>query len=76
MNSQATAKLVGLFFLGLIALNYPVLWVFSTPVLVFRGPTLFWFIMATWVILILALARLAEKPGRREIPQSQPDQDE
>ncbi|MDD5295896.1 MAG: hypothetical protein PHU46_03190 [Rhodocyclaceae bacterium] len=56
-------RLVVLFFLGLVAFNFPVLGLFEKGGTVFGVPVLYAYAYGAWAALIFAMARVA---GRRD----------
>lgn len=56
-------RLVALFFVGLLLLNYPVLSLFDRPVELFGIPLLFLYIFCIWACLIGLMAWLIDGRG-------------
>jgi hypothetical protein len=54
-------RLVALFLLGLLLLNYPLLQLFERPGEVFGIPLLYAYVFAVWALLILLMALVLEK---------------
>ena len=49
-------RLVGLFFLGMLLFNFPLLYLFNQPTTVFGIPILYLYLfLAWWVIILLTL---------------------
>jgi len=53
-------RLIALFFLGSLLFNYPVLSLFNVAAEVFGVPVLYAYLFATWALLILSMALVAE----------------
>jgi hypothetical protein len=45
-------RLVGLFLLGLLLFNYPLISMFNRPTLMFGVPTLYLYLFSAWFLLI------------------------
>jgi hypothetical protein len=54
-------RLVALFLLGFLLLNYPLLNLFAGPVRVFGIPVLYAYVFAVWALLIGLMALVVEK---------------
>ena len=54
-------RLVALFLLGLLLLNYPLLDLFERPVEVLGIPLLFAYVFSVWALLIALMALVLEK---------------
>ena len=68
-KARKNKRLVGLFLLGCVLFNYPLLSLFNLKIMLFGVPLLFFYVFIGWTLLIL-LAALATKTRRRE--QSKP----
>jgi hypothetical protein len=62
-DSRTTRRLVGVFLLGWVLLNYPILSLFNRPATVAGIPLLYVFVFAAWT-LIVALVGLITLAGR------------
>ncbi len=56
-------RLIGLFFIGLLIFNYPILTLFDRPVLFLKVPLIYLYLFSAWFLLIF-LAYLAVKPKK------------
>lgn len=56
-------KLVAIFLLGCVLLNYPVLYLFNSPHTVLGIPVLFAYIFGAWALLIGVMAYAIEMRG-------------
>lgn len=66
MNRQIrTQRIVALFLLGVVLLNYPLLSIFSRPTLVGGLPLLYLYLFLTWLAVILLASRLIDTPAER-----------
>ena len=64
-------RLVGLFLLGVLLFNFPLLYLFNRPVLVLGVPALYLYLFAAWSVVILLMLIISHsKPG-----ESLPDKD-
>jgi hypothetical protein len=54
-------RLVALFLLGFLLLNYPLLNLFAGPTRVFGVPVLYAYVFAVWALLISLMALVIEK---------------
>lgn len=57
---------LGLFALGLLILNPPLLSIFSVETSFFGLPLLYLYLFGVWAMLIVLMALIARSPGRRE----------
>jgi hypothetical protein len=62
-DSRNARRLVGVFLLGWVLLNYPILSLFNLPTLLGGIPLLYAFVFAVW-ILIVGLVALITRSGR------------
>jgi hypothetical protein len=62
-DSRKTRRLAGVFLLGWVLLNYPILSLFNLPTLLGGIPLLYAFVFAVW-ILIVGLVALITRSGR------------
>lgn len=60
-GKRRTERLIVLLIIGAIALNYPLLSLFSTIRLLFGVPVLYLYIFAVWYLLILCMALILER---------------
>lgn len=63
-RARKNKRLVGLFLLGCVFFNYPLLSLFNLKTSIFGMPLLFFYIFTAWVFLIL-LAALATATRKR-----------
>jgi hypothetical protein len=70
-------RLIVLPLVGIIALNYPLLSLFSRVKLLFGVPVLYLYLFAVWLLFILCVAVILEKsapaPAGDEPPKPGPD---
>lgn len=63
-NKKYQERLIVLFILGVLVLNYPIMHLFGAGSMWFGIPVLFLYIFVCWLVLILLLALLMERrPG-------------
>ena len=69
-KDRKNKRLVGLFLLGCVLFNYPLLSLFNLKTMIFGVPLLFFYVFTGWTLLIL-LAAIATKT--RGCSPSKPD---
>jgi hypothetical protein len=62
-DSRKTRRLAGIFLLGWVLLNYPILSIFNLPASWGGIPLLYAYVFAVWT-LIVALLAVVSRPGR------------
>jgi hypothetical protein len=65
-------RLVVLLIIGVIALNYPLIFLFSKVRLLFGIPILYLYIFTIWSMLIVCIALILEKPAFPSLMASPP----
>ena len=60
-SSRKGERLAGLFLLGCLLFNYPLLVVFSVPTTVAGIPVLYAYLFAAWALLIAGVAYVMER---------------
>ena len=60
---QHSERLIAVLIGGLLALNYPLLSLFSKVKLVFGVPLLYLYLFAVWYIFIICVALILARPG-------------
>jgi hypothetical protein len=68
-KARKNKRLVGLFLLGSVVFNYPLLSLFNLKTSIFGVPLLIFFIFAAWFFLILLAAMATKTRGQ---PPSKP----
>ncbi len=61
-NNNKNKRLISLFFLGCLLLNYPILSLFNVKVFVFGIPLLCLYIFSVWSAVILLISIVTRKP--------------
>jgi hypothetical protein len=61
-NNNKNKRLISLFFLGSLLLNYPILSLFNVKTLVFGIPLLCLYIFSVWLALILLISIATGRP--------------
>lgn len=56
-------RLMAVFLIGFVVLNYPILSLFDRPVEIFGVPLLFFYVFSAWAGIIAVMAWVAENPG-------------
>ena len=59
-------RLIALFFMGVLVLNYPLLHLFSEALLWLGIPILYLYLFTCWLVFIVFLAVLMERPQASE----------
>ena len=60
-SSRKRQQLVGLFLLGCLLFNYPLITLFDRPVLVMGVPLLYAYLFGAWALIIALVAVIAER---------------
>ena len=60
-SKQQNERLIVMFIIGLISLNYPLLSLFSKVKLIFGIPVLYLYLFVFWIIFIVCIAVIVEK---------------
>jgi hypothetical protein len=63
-KARKNKRLVGLFLLGSVLFNYPLLSLFNLKTSIFGLPLLIWYIFTAWVFLILLAAMATKTRGQ------------
>jgi len=71
-TKRKNERLVALFLIGALALNYPLLALFSKVRLLCNIPVLFLYIFLCWVLFILGVALTMERPAAPLYPLQLP----
>ena len=69
-KARKNKRLFGLFLLGCVLFNYPLLSLFNLKTMVFGVPLLFFYVFTGWLVLILlaAIATITRKHTPKEPP--------
>ncbi|MEM1322983.1 MAG: hypothetical protein AAGG75_22145 [Bacteroidota bacterium] len=68
MSSNRTSKLIGLFLLGLILLNFPIINLFSKEDFLFGIPSLYIYLFLVWLLLIIFIAMIVRRKDNKKQP--------
>jgi hypothetical protein len=60
-SSRKRSQLVGLFLLGCLMFNYPLVTLFDRPAMVFGVPLLYAYLFGAWALLIALVAVIVER---------------
>jgi hypothetical protein len=63
-KARKTKRLVGLFLMGIVLFNYPLLSLFNLKTNIFGVPLLIFYIFSAWVFLILLAAMATKTRGQ------------
>jgi hypothetical protein len=61
-SSRKGQRLVGLFLLGCLLFNYPLLAIFNVRATLLGIPVLYAYLFAAWALLIVLVAAIMERP--------------
>jgi hypothetical protein len=61
-SERSGQRLVAIFLMGVVLLNYPILSLFSRPTDVVGVPLLYAYVFGAWVILVALMAWVIERP--------------
>ncbi len=65
MNGKKTRPLIGLFLLGAVLFNFPILSLFNLNIILLGMPLLYFYLFSVWFAIII-LAMLATKTGSND----------
>lgn len=71
-TKRKNERLVALFLIGVLALNYPLLSLFSRVSLFFNIPVLFLYIFLCWALFILGVGLIMDRPASPLYPVQPP----
>jgi len=60
-SSRKRQQMVGLFLLGCLLFNYPLITLFDRPVLVMGVPLLYAYLFGAWALIIVLVAAVVER---------------
>lgn len=66
MPTSLKWKLLGLFFLGLVLFNFPILELFALKKLIFGIPSLLFYLLVIWLVYILILRSIVDSPNEKK----------
>ena len=61
-------RLVGLFLLGLLLFNYPLLYLFNRPTMVAGIPLLYLYLFGSWTLIILLMLIISRSRPQTPLP--------
>jgi len=62
-------RLVGLFFLGVLLFNFPLLSLFNRPMLILGIPALYLYLFAAWSLVIILMLLISRSKPDRSMPE-------
>jgi hypothetical protein len=65
VEANRTKRLIGLFLLGYLLFNHPLMSLFNLPTLVWGIPLLYVYIFGAWVLIIFLVAMVAGANSRQ-----------
>jgi hypothetical protein len=60
VESNRTTKLIGLFLLGYLLFNHPLISLFNLPALIWGIPLLYAYLFGVWALIIILMALIAK----------------
>ena len=72
-KARKNKRLVGLFLLGCVFFNYPLLSLFNLKIMIFGVPLLYFYIFTAWTLLILLAAIVTKRRARTALTPSAKD---
>ena len=64
IENRRTAQLIGLFLLGYMLFNYPLISLFNLPAMVLGIPLLYAYIFGVWALLIISAALIVSSGSK------------
>lgn len=61
-------RLVGLFLLGMLLFNFPLLFLFNQPILVLGIPILYLYLFSIWALIIFLMLLVSRSKPRTPLP--------
>ena len=71
-KARKNKRLIGLFLLGCVLFNYPLMSLFNLEAMILGFPLLFFYVFIAWAVLILMAAMATRAHGRS--PSEPPDE--
>ena len=72
LDSIISRRLFGIFILGFILLNYPILSIFNTEAFLFGIPILYLYLFSVWMLLIIMVVFVTRVTRIRDVLTSSP----
>ncbi|KAA3619520.1 MAG: hypothetical protein DWQ05_02005 [Calditrichaeota bacterium] len=69
-RTRRLQKLVGLFLFAIVLFNYPLLSIFNRDAVIAGIPLLFYYIFTAWLLIIIFLFIVIERPSLARMPKS------
>ena len=69
-KNRKSMQLVGVFFLGCVLFNYPILTLFNIDAFVMELPLLYVYLFTGWAVLILLILLITEARQKQKSPNS------
>lgn len=64
VESNRTTRLIGLFLLGYLLFNHPLISLFNHPTMVWGIPLLYVYLFGVWALIIILMALIAKGKSR------------
>ena len=68
-DKRNARRLVGLFLLGALIFNFPLLSLFNRPILILGIPALYLYLFVTWSLIILLMLVLSRSKPDQPLPE-------
>jgi len=68
-DKKNARRLVGLFLLGVLIFNFPLLSLFNRPILILGIPALYLYLFAAWSLIILVMLLLSRSKPDQQLSQ-------
>ncbi|WP_319525350.1 hypothetical protein [uncultured Desulfosarcina sp.] len=67
-DKTTAGRLIGLFLLGLLLFNFPLISLFNRPALLLGIPVLYFYLFAVWLLVILLMLLISRSKPDQALP--------
>jgi hypothetical protein len=67
-DKLAAGRLIGLFLLGVLLFNFPLLYLFNRPALYLGIPVLYFYLFAVWLMIIFLILLISRYKSDKSLP--------
>jgi hypothetical protein len=67
-DKLAAGRLIGLFLLGVLLFNFPLLYLFNRPALYLGIPVLYFYLFAVWLMIIFFMLLISRYKSDKSLP--------